>query len=272
MRPQAAPWPRILTGASVRVKSVVDEVARAGSRGKVVGIGASGDKTLLADKKAEEELMKALDRVDGIRILSEEAGESGDPDSSVVAVIDPLDGSANFEREIPFYCTSVAVVEGGLLNGVFFGMIRNLVNGDLYLARRGEGTTKNGKRLHGRRMISLSDSVVDIDISRGAPPLLERLGPLVSSVRRQVHYGANALELCMLADGRIDAFVDIRGKMRVTDFAASYLIAKEVGAIVTDDKGGELNPRISLDEKFSFVAAANRDLHRQILELIQAGA
>jgi myo-inositol-1(or 4)-monophosphatase len=270
VKPRESLWAPLLTDASSNVRKIVEELGRGGRRGRVVGIGASGDKTLLADKKAEEELIRALDKVDGIRLLSEEAGDKGDPGSRVVAVLDPLDGSANFERGIPFYCTSVAVVEGNSLKGVSFGMVRNLVNGDLYLARRGKGATKNGRRLRNQKPVSLSDSVVDIDMSRGAPQLVARLGPLVSAVRRQVHYGANALELCMLADGRIDAFVDLRGKMRVTDFAASYLIAREAGAIITDGEGGELDPKVSLDEKFSFVAAVNEDLHREILELVRA--
>ncbi len=56
----------------------------------MVGIGASGDKTLLADRKAEEELFRALDGIEGIRVLSEEAGDKGEPNSKFVAVLDPF--------------------------------------------------------------------------------------------------------------------------------------------------------------------------------------
>ena len=102
-----------------------------------MGVGAAGDRTIYADRLAEVILLKRLGEVDGVRVLSEEAGDAGDPDGSTLAVVDPLDGSSNFERGIPFYCTSVAVAEGGTLDGILAGVVRDLVTGDAYSARRG---------------------------------------------------------------------------------------------------------------------------------------
>ena len=82
-----------------------------------------------------------------------------------------------------------------------------------------------------------------------------------------MHLGANALELCYLAEGKIDAFVDIRGEIRITDFAAAYLIAAEAGAVITDENGGKLEPDFDLRERFSFVGSANEFIHKEILEL-----
>ena len=272
MKAGDVPWARLLSEASERVQSLVSAISVGGDRARVVGTGASGDKTLLADRLAEEELLRALSAVDGLRVLSEEGGTGGDPRGRTVAVVDPLDGSANFERGIPFYCTSVAVVKGDSLGGVSFGLVRNLVSGDVYWAEKGKGATKNGKRIHTSRAPSLSESVVDIDMSRVEPALVVGLASLVSSVSRQVHYGANALELCFLAEGRFDAFVDLRGRMRITDFAAAYLIAKEAGAAVTDASGSALKPVLDLGRGFSFVASANRRLHDKILELCREAA
>jgi myo-inositol-1(or 4)-monophosphatase len=84
--------------------------------------------------------------------------------------------------------------------------------------------------------------------------------------------GANALELCFVGDGRIDAFVDARGKMRITDFAAAYLILTEAGGVITDVGGRSLNPEFDLEHRFSFVASANATLHKEILELMGASA
>jgi myo-inositol-1(or 4)-monophosphatase len=84
---------------------------------------------------------------------------------------------------------------------------------------------------------------------------------------RHVHLGANALELCYVADGTLDAFVDLREKIRITDFAAAYLIAKEAGARITNADGGELRPRFELGHGFSFVASATDSLHSEILRL-----
>ena len=87
-----------------------------------------------------------------------------------------------------------------------------------------------------------------------------------------MHLGANALELCLLAEGRIDAFVDVRGKIRITDFAAAYLIASEAGAKITDADGKKLRPEFDLGHRFSFVASANPSLHKEILQLCNKSA
>jgi myo-inositol-1(or 4)-monophosphatase len=265
-------WSGLLGDAMERVQLVASAIAIGGDRSKVVGTGASGDVTILADSEAEGELLRALAKADGVKVLSEEAGIRGDTKGKVVAIIDPLDGSANFKRGVPFYCTSVAIAEGGTLDKVTFGMIRNLVNGDVYEATKGEGATKNGERIRTSRAKTPMESVVGIDVSRAQPSLIVSLAPLVGAVERQVHYGANALELCFLAEGKIDAFVDLRDKMRITDFAAAYLIAKEAGATVTGPGGAKLSPAFDLSDRFSFIAAANLVLHKRILGLAPGAA
>ena len=146
-----------------------------------------------------------------------------------------------------------------------FAIIRNLVSGDVYYAEKGEGATKNGKRIETSSETELSRSVVGIDMSRASEKTIVSLAPLVAKVKRQVHYGANALELCLLAEGKVEATVDVRGMMRITDFAGGYLIAKEAGAVLTDPEGKNLEPALKLGERFSYVASGNGRIHRQIL-------
>jgi myo-inositol-1(or 4)-monophosphatase len=244
-------------------------VAVGGDRGLVVGTGASGDKTLLADMKAEEKLSRALLRVEGVRILSEESGNVGDPRCKTIAVIDPLDGSSNFERGLPFYCTSVAIVEGQSLGGVRLAMVRNLVNGDVYFAARGEGASKNGRRIHTTQGGELGKSVLDVDLGRTSGNVIAGLIPLLAGAKRVVHYGANALELCLLAEGKIDAFVDVRGQMRVTDIAGGYLIAREAGALISLVGESRLAPTFSLETRFDFCASANQSLHSAVMRSLQ---
>jgi len=262
-----AEWEGVLLDATRRVHLRVAELARSGEGTRTVGVGAAGDRTILADKVAEDELVDALSGFKDVRVLSEEAGALGKGDASVLAVIDPLDGSSNFGRRIPFYCTSVAMVEGESVGDITFGIVRDLVTGDVYTARRGEGATKNGRRIRTSGASSAREAVVGIDLSRSTSKAAAALVPLLSGVKRQVHLGANALEICYVADGRFDSFVDARGKIRVTDFAAAYLIAVEAGARVTDAEGKELSPRFDLEQRYSVVASANETLHKQILEL-----
>ena len=268
MNSKSDAWERLLSVATRRVQKSVAKVAAGRSREMVVGTGASGDKTLLADLKAEEELTTALRRIEGLRILSEEAGILGDAEGKTLAVIDPLDGSSNFKRGIPFYCTSVAIAEGRYLSGVRTAMVRNLVNGDVYFAVKGKGATKNGERISTTGRGELDRSVLGVDLSGTSGEAISGLVPLLARAGRVVHYGANALELCLLAEGKIDAFVDVRGRMRVTDIAGGYLIAREAGASVSLVGTPPSAPEFSLETRFSLVASGNQSLHRRIMGCI----
>ncbi len=268
MRKRGAEWKRVLLDASAQAMRATERLRSAESRKKVVGTGASGDETLLADKKAEEALIASLSRVEGLRILSEEAGEVGDRRADLLAVLDPLDGSSNFKRGIPFYCTSIAIVKGERLEDVRFALVRNLVTGEVYFAEKGKGATKDGRRIGTSATKKVAEAVVGVDISRTTGGTIARLTPLITTARRQVHYGANALELCFVAEGRTDAFVDVRNRMRVVDFAGAYLIAKEAGATVTSQAGSDVDPDLDMKSRFSFVASANTTLHGAILDLL----
>ena len=260
-------WEKLLLGATERVMVKVSSLVSRGEGRKSVGIGASGDSTLLADKAAEDELMKALIAVTGTRVLSEEAGFRGNPDGSTLAVVDPLDGSSNFARGIPFYCTAVAVVEGSTLEDIKVGVVRDLVTGDVYHAVKGKGTKKNGTPVRSSHVTDVSRAVVGVDVSRGGSELIGRLAPLIGAASRQVHFGANALELSYVSDGTIDAFADMRDKIRITDLAAAYLVAAEAGAEISDVRGRELRAIFDLEHRLSFVASANVHLHKEILRL-----
>jgi myo-inositol-1(or 4)-monophosphatase len=218
------------------------------------------------DKEAEDEIIDAIrQKGSDIRIVAEEHGESsGRAGARWTVVIDPIDGSSNYEKQIPFYCTSIAVLEGGSLESARHALVRNLVNGDTYYSESGGRPTKNRGEIRTSEVRELAQAVVGIDISKTSLPIVRSVSELIASVRRQVHFGANALEACFMAEGRIDGFVDVRGRMRVMDLAAAYLIGRQAGATFTDELGRPLNPRISVKERFSVIGAANPELHRKI--------
>ena len=259
-------WERLLLEATEKVRVRVSQLARKGDRGRTVGVGAAGDTTIYADKVAEDELLRALGR--RTRILSEEAGSVGGAGGRFLSIVDPLDGSSNFEHGIPYYCTSVAVADGSSAEDIVVGVVRDLVTGDVYSAVKGGGARKNGKKIRTSRTDDLSEAVVGVDLSRGGEQMVQRLAPLLGAARRQVHFGANALELCYMAEGKTDAFVDLRGRIRVTDMAAAFLIAGEAGATVTQADGRRLDVVFDLSHRLSFVASSTPGLHKQILELV----
>jgi myo-inositol-1(or 4)-monophosphatase len=92
---------------------------------------------------------------------------------------------------------------------------------------------------------------------------------MIQKTKHIRHFGANALELCYVADGTTDVFIDIRGKLRTTDMAAAWLILQEANAKITTPEGKPLNVRLSPKQKVTFIAAANQKIHKNILESLK---
>ena len=260
-------WESILKEAGEQVQSISDRLKGRKSGLEAQGKGAGGDITMRVDAEAEKSIMDLVGgQVSDVKFVAEEAGEVGAGGARWTVVIDPIDGSSNYARELPFYCTSIAVLEGPSLEDVRYGLVRNLINEETYFAEKGRGAERDGTPIKTSKVTTLSDSCVGIDMSKASRATVERLVPLIAAVRKPAHFGANALEQAFLADGKIDAFVDIRDRMRVVDFAGGYLIAKEAGAVFSDPKGEPVNTKVSLTEKFNVVASGNAKLQELILK------
>ncbi len=264
-------WETLLKEAGERVQEVRDRLITSQEGVERVGEGAGGDTTMRIDKEAEEEILDVVRQKGDVRIVAEEAGESGPADARWTVIVDPIDGSSNFERQIPFYCTSIAVLEGKTLDDASHALVRNLVNGDTYYAEAAGYATKNGSQIRTSQVTELKEAMVGVDMSKSSLQLVASFNQLVASTRRQVHYGANALEACFLAEGKIDGFVDVRGKIRVMDMAAAYLIGKRAGAVFSDREGRPVRPSITVKERFSIFGAANKTLHEKMLEKLRGG-
>lgn len=264
-------WETLLKEAGERVQEVRDRLITSQEGVERVGEGAGGDTTMRVDKEAEEEILDVVRQKGDVRVVAEEAGESGPADARWTVIVDPIDGSSNFERQIPFYCTSIAVLEGKTLDDASHALVRNLVNGDTYYAEAAGYATKNGSQIRTSQVTELKEAMVGVDMSKSSLQLVASFNQLVASTRRQVHYGANALEACFLAEGKIDGFVDVRGKIRVMDMAAAYLIGRRAGAVFSDREGRPVRPSITVKERFSIFGAANKTLHEKMLEKLRGG-
>src|SRR5580698_8000049 len=112
-----------------------------------MGEGAGGDVTMRVDQEAEDEIIAVVRQKGDVRLVAEENGESGPKDARWTVIIDPIDGSSNFERQIPFYCTSIAVLDGRTLDDASHALVRNLVSGETYYAEAAGYATKNGAQI-----------------------------------------------------------------------------------------------------------------------------
>lgn len=139
-----------------------------------------------------------------------------------------------------------------------------------YIAQKGKGVWRNEKPIAPSTNTSLSEGVIGLDLnSYRIKQLVSKLNRLIENTKHIRHFGANALELCYVADGTTDAFIDIRGKLRTTDMAAAWLIINEAGGKITSPDGEQLDVDLTPKQKVEFVAAANSEMHDAILRLIK---
>jgi len=238
-----------------------------------LGIGAGGDPIKRIDLVAEKAIVETLVRRGiSFTLISEESGivKYGENPEENHVTVDPIDGTTNLTRGIPFYATSIAVSTKPELNTVHSALVADLFHGTTYTAKKGNGAKRNGQKITPSKQTSLEEAVIGIDLNTyKAREVAPSLTSLIERTKHIRHLGANALELCYVADGTTEAFIDIRGKLRATDTAAAWLIINEAGALITTPDGKPLKAKLDPREKLTFVASANRQIHRKILSLMK---
>ena len=238
-----------------------------------LGIGAGGDPIKQIDLVAENAIINTMkNHKISFTLISEESGvkEYGETPHKHFVTADPIDGTTNLMRGIPFYATSIAVSTKPTLNTIHTALVADLAHDITYTAQKGKGAYRNNQKITPLKTASLEDAVIGIDLNTyKVPEIAPQLTGLIRKTKHIRHLGANALELCYVADGTTDAFIDIRGKLRTTDMAAACLIIGEAGAKITTPEGKLLNVELDPKQKVAFVAAANQKIHKTILNLIK---
>jgi myo-inositol-1(or 4)-monophosphatase len=232
---------------------------------KEMGRGAGGDISRTIDLTAENTVIDIIKK-QGIEatIIGEECGRIEGKQGYII--IDAIDGTTNAICGIPFFCCSVAYATDFYLSAVADAAIIDLATGDLYYASKNQGAFLNGKRIFVKREPT-PDSTIGINVSGIKPAMVERLAPIIAEATHVRQFGANALEMCFVARGFLDAYIDLRGKIRPTDVAAGYLIAKEAGAKIYSDDGSTLESNLDVKTRFSYVAVSNDKIREQLVTL-----
>jgi myo-inositol-1(or 4)-monophosphatase len=232
--------------------------------------GAGGDVTTFIDQWAEEcildQLLRLQARGENFTLISEELGWKQFGKGGFSLLLDPIDGSLNAKKGIPFFSTSIALIEGGYLSGTRVGYVINLANGDEFWAIQGEGSFCNGKRLQRKNYEKME--ILAFEANRPADDLSVLL-PLLPHVTRTRCLGSTALDICYTACGFIDLFVIPRSS-RSFDFAAGKLILEEAQGVITDLQGKDVgNAPVDLQRKTGLVASASPEIHRQALSMLR---
>ncbi len=258
----------ILKEASRRIYLNVRDMAGTTDAAGDYGVGAGGDISRKIDIVAEKTVIDYLSEV-GLEciILGEECGKvslSENPRGYVI--MDAVDGSANAVRGVPFFCSSLAFATSENLDSITDGVVMDLANGDMYWASSQKGAFLNDKRIS-VRMENPIYRIIGINVSGASRELTDRLQPLFEDNNHIRHFGANALEMALFARGLLDAFVDIRGKIRIQDIAAGYIMVKEAGGLLVDETLQPLDADLDYGTRISFIAASNE----KVLEAVTAG-
>lgn len=188
----------------------------------------------------------------GVGVLSEESGRHR-PDAAVTVVLDPLDGSSNASRGVPWYATSLCAVDA---EGPLAAVVVNLASGRRFTAVRGKGAHLDGEVIHPTSCRALSQAFVGLS---GYPP--RYLG-----WRQYRALGAAALDLCAVACGILDGYLDCsRNAHGSWDYLGGLLVCQEAGAVVADATDREL---VVLDEaaRRTPIAAATPELLDELLD------
>jgi len=198
---------------------------------------SSRDLVTEADVAVEAFLKQALnDAYPDFGFWGEESGQTENQTNRWI--VDPIDGTHSFAKGQYFWSISVALELEGELQ---FGAVYAPALDDYYWAQKGQGAFKNGKPTHVSAETSLDHAMVATGFACLRSYLednnLERFARIAMRTTGQRRFGSAAMDLCLVADGQVDAFWE--QELNLYDVAAGALIVKEAGGTVTDFKGQE---------------------------------
>jgi myo-inositol-1(or 4)-monophosphatase len=215
------------------------------------------------------EALRAERPADGV--LGEEYGDSAVAGSAAAGpgavrwILDPIDGTVNYLYGLPQYAVSLAAELDG---EVVAGVVINAATGDEWTATTGGGAWRAGRRLSGSQRTTLDQSLVGTGFgydSRRRAHQGQVFASLITRVRDIRRFGAASLDLCLTAEGSIDAYYE-KG-LNLWDHAAGGLIATEAGLIVAGLSGEPAGGRMLV----AAPPALFRPLHEALVELDAAG-
>ena len=259
-------WLALCRGAVEDVRGVLAELPSRAEREPVLSRGEGGDDTTAVDAAAERVILARFEGLDAT-IVSEEVGELGSGRRRIV--IDPIDGSLNAKRGIPFFSLSIAVADGDTMRDVEFAYVYDFGSGEEWTATRGEGASLNGGRLGAQRPkerieILAFEATLTSEIADKAAAF--------SGIAHRVRVmGSLALSLCYLAAGRFDAVCSLK-PYRAVDVAAAQLLVRECGLAIAnaDGEASFVDAPLDLVARSRIAAAGTHDVCLQVISGLSA--
>ena len=258
----SADWLGLCRRAAASARATLARFEGPDDRAEETWRGEGGDMALAIDRAVEDAVLAELEEFGvGVHVVTEERGElevAGG--GELVVVLDPIDGSLNAKRDMPWHAISIAVASGNAMADVELGYVATLDGAEEWRARRGEGAWL------GERRLDLAGSRGELEVlgvESARPELVAAAGERLAATgaRRLRMIGSIALSLCYVGGMRFDAMLSLR-TCRSVDAAAAQLVVREAGGLVSfPDAGGEsLSASLDLDMRSRVVAAPSREL------------
>ena len=252
------------------IRDVLDGMPTRVEREPVLQLGEGGDETTAIDQAAEDAVVARLAALgEDFVLVSEELGmRAFGTGGERRVVVDPIDGSVNAKRGIPFFSFSLAVAEGSSMADVTFGYVYDFGTGEEWTAERGAGAFLDGARLGAQRPKETMEILSFEGTTTRA--IVDRIGGLVDVAGRVRVMGSLALSLCHLAAGRVDGVVCLKAA-RSVDIAAAQLLVRECGLAIDlfEDPPFDAAP-LDLGMRSRLAAAGSPELVRQLAAALTA--
>jgi myo-inositol-1(or 4)-monophosphatase len=242
------------------IRDVLERLPTRAEREPILRRGLGGDDTTAIDQAAEDVIVERLAALgEDLVLVSEELGEREfGRGGTTRIVVDPVDGSVNAKRGIPFFSFSLAVADGPTMADVGFGYVYDFGTGEEWTAERGQGAFLDGRRLP----VVVPTERIEILSFEGTTTraIAEKIGGVLDLVGRVRVMGSLALSLCHLAAGRVDAVCSLK-EARSFDIAAAQLLVRECGlAIELFDDPPFSAAQLDLEQRSRVVAAGSVEL------------
>ncbi len=228
--------------------------------------GVGGDVSMQIDLIAENVVINTLENENvNLLLISEELGERyiGNKEKAIknqnVLIIDPVDGSNNAVRGIPYCSISIAYAIGRTINDIKKAVILDLNTKDIYWAIKGEGAYLNNNKIHVSDLDITDKCFFELNLPmKNFFKHIDNLRPIFRRFFRIRVLGSSALTLCQLAKGSMEAFINLRETNRLVDVAAGILILKEAGGEIFSLTGSKIEGDLSIYLKFPFIASNDK--------------
>lgn len=240
----------------------------------IVGTPQAGQKvehyqkgTKMIDAVAEEVVIEYIKKEKSdILLLSEEIGEfQVKSNPKYTLVLDPIDGTTNSIRGIPFFSTSIAVARGSFFKDLIFGYIRNYLTDEIFYADQNGAFYKN-QRCEPSKSTTLGNALIALYSYNNVN--YAHIKKVLKRVGKMRLFGAVSLELVSVGANLLDALIDFRGNLKVSDIAGGIHFMRKVGGIATSIDGHEFEGKLDINQKYTILATGNQILHDKLKSII----